>query len=126
MDLFMDPDLAASASSTADQPQPAVAPRALKVAVIVMGVTLIVGFIAVFTTIGYRVANPRAPGASDAGGNGAFAVDVPIPAGSAVADLQFTGDRALILLEGPGASQSLVVLDTARGRAIGRFTLARE
>ena len=86
-----------------------------------MGVTLIVGFIAVFTTIGYRVANPRAPGAG-----GPFAVDVAIPPGSTVAELRFTGDRALIMLEGPGASHSLVVLDTARGRAIGRFTLGRE
>lgn len=121
----MDPNLSEPGKPEADQQQqPAAAPRGLKIAVVVMGVILIVGFLAVFITIAYRVANPRAP----VPGEGPAGYDLPVAlsAGAEISGIEFTGERALLTVTGPDGAQSLIVLDTERGRTIGRFTLQPE
>lgn len=88
-----------------------------------MGVILIVGFVTVFITIAYRVANPRVIPPGEAGHEGGYAHGVAIPEGAEISDLQFTGDRVLMTVTGRDGARSLIVLDATRGRTIGRFNL---
>ena len=91
-----------------------------------MGVVLIIGFIAVFITIGYRVANPRTASVGERAGGSVYETRVRIPPGGEISHLQFTGDRALVTLSDRQGAQTLVVLNTANGRILGRFTLENE
>ncbi len=122
----MDSNLSAPAEPGTDQLQPVAAPRALKIAVIVMGVVLIIGFIAVFITIGYRVANPRTATPSDNGGASAYDTSVAIPRGGEISQLEMAEDRALVTISNAEDVQTLIVLDTVNGRIVGRFKLEYE
>jgi len=105
----------------------AVAPsRALKIAVVVMGIILVVGFVTVFITIAYRVANPRVIAPGEAGHEKGFEHRVAIPRGAGVSELDFTGDRVLMTVTGADGARTLIVLDAAHGRTIGRFALEPE
>ena len=122
----MDPNLSAPQEPQTDQLQPVAAPRGLKIAVIVMGVVLIVGFITVFVTIGYRIANPRVAAPAASGAEAIYDTSLSIPRGGEISQLQAAEDRALLTVTGANGVQTLIVLDTAKGRVIGRFTLNQE
>ena len=93
---------------------------------IVMGVILIVGFITVFVTIGYRIANPRAPAPTQSGTEQIYNTSISIPRGGEISDLKAGDERALVTITGLNGVQTLIVLDTAEGKIIGRFTLMQE
>ena len=118
-------DQSATAAGHNEDAAPPPAPRALKVAVIVMGVILIVGFIAVFTTIAYRIANPRAAAPAGEAGAG-FETAVAIPPGAEVTGMEIADGLALVTLRAADGSTVVVVLDPAKGRTLGRFTLQPE
>ncbi|MHA1545774.1 MAG: hypothetical protein ACTSUY_05055 [Alphaproteobacteria bacterium] len=97
--------------------------RGLKLTVIIMGVLLIIGFAVVLTTIVYRAATPGDEAKSAIRTRGAFGVvEVSIPTGSQVVETDLRGERALVRLQGAGATE-LLVLDIKRGIVLGRFRL---
>ena len=118
----------------ADQNAVAAPPRALKFAVIAMGVILIVGFAAVFITIGYRVANPERPvdalvgdAAGSAAAPAAFGtVSLDAPAGARVVGTALDGTRALITVRAGSGPDTVIVVDLATGAEIGRIAVGAE
>ena len=99
-----------------------------------MGVILIVGFAAVFITIGYRVANPERPvdavveGAADSGGAtvtfGNVALDAP--EGARVVGTTTDGNRALITVRAASGPDTVIVVDLVTGAEIGRIAVGAE
>jgi hypothetical protein len=126
MEAVMIKTLSEPGASAADQGVAIAPSRTLKIAVVVMGVILVVGFIAVFITIAYRVANPRVIAPGEAGHEKGFEHRVALPGGAEVSGLEFTGDRVLVTVTAADGAKSLIVLDATRGRTIGRFALEPE
>jgi hypothetical protein len=109
-----------TADATQPQDAPSGAPRALKAAVIVMGVLLVFGFAVVIITIANRAANPESTATAE-GGFGT--VEVAAPPGARVVRTVLEGRRALVTLRDEAGRETLVVLDVIRGQEVGRFAL---
>lgn len=89
--------------------------RALKVAVVFMGVLIVGGVIVLFTVLAQRMSS----------GGGAIASAVlDEPAGTRIAGTSTAPDRLVVQLQGGGPDR-VVVLDTKTGRVLGRVGLAR-
>lgn len=93
--------------------------RALKAAVIVMGVLIVAGVVTIVVTIVQRTAGSGAP---SAGGTTAQAT-LNEPEGTQIAGTSLSGDRLALQLQGGGAGR-VVVLDTRTGHVLLRATLA--
>ncbi len=92
--------------------------RALKAAVIVMGVLIVAGVAVIAVTIVRRMSGPGA-------GVGTVARAVlDEPAGTRIAGLSVAADRLAVQLQGGGPDR-VVVLDTTAGRVIARIGLAQ-
>jgi hypothetical protein len=89
----------------------------LKVAVVVMGVLIVVGVMALVTILVQRVGGLVASPAS-------VASLVDEPAGSHIAGASAAGDRVVLRLQGGGPDR-VVVVDLRSGRVVGRVGLAR-
>jgi hypothetical protein len=125
----MDPHPSAQVTAPSDpaREQPIPAPQGLKFVVILMGVILIVGFLVVFITIGYRIANPPNTSSDDIkNGLSSFTTDITVGPKVIIEDLAFSGKRAVLTLREDDNSSELIVLDTERGRILGRFNLTTE
>lgn len=104
--------------------------RALKIAVVVMGVMIVVGLAVIAVTILKRlggvsapepaIAVPYVPGVPLAGFDPAT---VPLPAGSRLQQIVPAGDRLVLHMAGEGGKDVLMVLDMAGGRVLGSFLL---
>ncbi|WP_156816310.1 hypothetical protein [Oceanibaculum indicum] len=105
--------------------------RALKIAVVVMGVMIVVGLAVIAATIvgrlGGKTEEPEpavtmslAPGAPLTTFDPAT---VPLPAGSRLQQIVPAGDRLVLHLAGEGGRNVLMVLDMAGGRVLGSFLL---
>ncbi|MGI4939503.1 MAG: DUF6476 family protein [Janthinobacterium lividum] len=89
--------------------------RALKVAVVFMGVLIVGGVIVLFTVLAQRMSS----------GSGVIAsVVLDEPAGTRIAGTSTAPDRLVVQLQGGGPDRVLV-LDTKTGRVLGRVGLAR-
>lgn len=89
--------------------------------VIVTGVLLVVGFIAVFGTIVYRVVNSAEP--VDAAVRGQFgSVDVSVADGTSLLGTTFIEDRLSIVTNSEGITE-VIIIDTKRGVELGRVRL---
>jgi hypothetical protein len=106
--------------------------RRLKVAVIVMGLVLIVGFGVVIGRIIYLVNRMEPPPlgsapAETAPSAGAASADVTlsVPAGAVVRHLSIAGDRLAVHYDSPGGS-GIVVVNPASGQVIRRIRLTPE
>jgi hypothetical protein len=93
--------------------------RILKIAVVVMGVILVLGFAAVIGRIAYLVTRTAKPAAS-----AAIAKDLrlPLPEGAAVRSLALSGDRLAVHFDthaGPGVA----ILDLLTGEPITHVQL---
>jgi len=92
--------------------------RALKAAVIVMGVLIVAGVAVLAVTLVQRigqVALPLAPAAPAL---------VDEPAGTRIAGASLAGERLVLQLTGGGPDR-VVVFDLVRGRIVGRVALTR-
>ena len=89
--------------------------RALKVAVVVMGVLIVGGVIVLFTVLAQRMSSGSGPIASAV---------LDEPAGTRIAGTSTAPDRLVVQLQGGGPDR-VVVLDTKTGRVLGRVGLAR-
>jgi len=104
--------------------------RALKIAVVVMGVMIVVGLAVIAVTIVKRlggasgpepaIAVPYVPGAPLTGFDPAT---VPLPAGARLQQIVPAGDRLVLHMAGEGGKDVLMVLDMAGGRVLGSFLL---
>jgi len=89
--------------------------RALKVAVVFMGVLIVGGVITLFTLLAQRMSSGSGPIASAV---------LDEPAGTRIAGTSTAPDRLVVQLQGGGPDR-VVVLDTKTGRVLGRVGLAR-
>ena len=108
----------------ADAPPPH---RALKAAVLIMGILLIVGFFVVFTTIIYRTVNSGGESrvSQRPSGPSYGNVEVSLPSGAIVGETELDGDRMIVRYTLNGAT-GYIVFDIKRGYEIGRFNLRPE
>jgi hypothetical protein len=90
----------------------------------VSGGIMILGLIAVFAAIVYKL-NERAPNASAAAFSAASPVEgqIAIPTGYRIVASALDGERALLTLAAPDGSTSLLLIDLASGATLGRYTI---
>lgn len=84
---------------------------------------MILGLIAVFSTIVYRLTSDAGSPAGRAGSEPAI-VNVSLPGGAKVLSTSISGARTLIHIEVPGETHGrLIVMETDSGKVIGRYRL---
>ena len=87
----------------------------------VSGGIMLLGLIAVFASIVYKL-NERSPSASaDFSADSPVEAEIAIPAGHRILSTALDGDRALLTLAGPDGSTSLLLIDLTTGAALGRY-----
>lgn len=96
--------------------------RALKIAVVVMGIILIVGFAAVIGRIAYLVmrGNTFQPAAARPLVQSAH---LPLPPGATVRSMSLAGDRLAVHYDSPGGP-AIVILDLVTGSTLSRIDLS--
>ena len=84
---------------------------------------MILGLIAVFSTIVYRLTSETTP-PPDADVDAPAIVNVSLPKDARVLSTSISGPRTLLLIEVPGERHGqLIVLETDTGKVIGRYRL---
>ena len=105
----------------------------LKITVIVLGVILVVGFLAMIGTVVYQLSHmkKKAPTAAATTVSGESLpvfgdVSVPIRQGERIARIQPSGDRLIIELATVEGDSRLVVLDQATGKVLGSIAFPQQ
>ena len=92
---------------------------------LISGGIMVLGFIAVFAALVYKLGllgGPGADGVSAASGEAA----IGIPAGARLVSSDLDGGRALLQLQSEDGTVSLVLVDLGSGRVLGRYALQSE
>jgi hypothetical protein len=89
---------------------------ALKLLVVVMGGLIVVGVGVLIYAMAVRFEAPRANYAD---------AKLALPAGARVIDMTASGDRLVLRVALPDATERLLVVDLVRGRQIGALELVR-
>jgi hypothetical protein len=89
---------------------------ALKLLVVAMGVLIVLGIGGLIYGLATRFEVPRA---------GAVDGKIALPAGAKVLDMAAAGDRLVLRVALPDATERLLVVDLAHGRQIGTLELVR-
>jgi len=101
--------------------------RSLKVLVIVMGVVLVAGIVALGFAVRYRVSHPReAPvvtGPSVGPASLPNATTLDLPPGARVVGAEASGDRLVVRIDLAGGGEELLVVNLATGTPIATVTL---
>ncbi len=84
---------------------------------------MMVGFIAVFAAIVYKVNDSSRRAAVGLSTASPVEARIALPPGYRVTATALDGDRALLTLAAPDGSASLLLVDLASGAALGRYTL---
>jgi hypothetical protein len=97
----------------------------------VSGSIMMVGLIAVFAAIVYKLGalGPAEDGGTETGVQAAGApIDarIALPAGTRVIASDLDGDRALLTVEAADGATSLLLVDLAAGEIVGRYALQPE
>jgi hypothetical protein len=95
--------------------------RALKIAVIVMGVLIVVGTTALIVVVVHRMSSPPSLVATLPA---SLAATLDEPAGTRIAGIAAARDRLAIQLQGGGADR-VVLIDPDTGAVTGRISLVR-
>lgn len=98
--------------------------RLLRVAVIVMGVILICGLIAVIGRIGYLVTRSGA-GTVTSGAPLTAQITAQLPAGATVRHMALSGDRLALHYDAPSGA-GIAVVELATGRTLSRINIVPE
>jgi len=123
MDAKPTPDLATAApTSTPGELSPGQV-RALKWAIIAMGIMIVVGLLAIVFRIVY-LASGRGQQAAVTAGPGADA-RVPLPAGAAIRAIALDSGRLAIHHESAGGP-GITIVDIGSGKVVSRITFAPE
>jgi hypothetical protein len=96
--------------------------RALKLAVIVMGILLVGGFAFVLAAIVYQASKGGQNGVASVTGLGAIEAELPIPKDATVTSLSLDGDRLALHLNS-AAGPEIAVVDLKSGKVVARFRL---
>jgi hypothetical protein len=104
--------------------------RALKIAIVVMGIMIVLGLLAVIGRIFYLAGKPQRPlaasGTSASTASGAVVlaprVRAEIPAGAAVKTMALAGDRLAVHFDAP-AGGGILVIELASGEVVSRVDL---
>ncbi|HBK07373.1 MAG TPA: hypothetical protein DDZ81_16220 [Acetobacteraceae bacterium] len=96
--------------------------RALKIAVVVMGVLIVVGTVGLVVGIARRSSAPVAPVVAALPASVAAVLDEP--AGTHIAGVVAVRDRLAVQLQGGGVDR-VVLIDPATGAVTGHISLAR-
>jgi hypothetical protein len=96
--------------------------RILKIAVVVMGVILVLGFAAVIGRIAYLVTRSGKPPATQSGAP-AKDLRLSLPEGAAVRSLALSGDRLAVHFD-THAGAGVAILDLLTGEPVTRIDLA--
>src|SRR5262249_55598937 len=94
--------------------------RVLKIIVVVMGVMLVAGFVALVVVIAGRVSQ-RGPVTQV--GHPFTSAPVELPAGARIESMTATGDRLVLAILAPAGNRQLVIIDLASGRQLGTISL---
>ena len=89
--------------------------------VVVSGGIMMLGLIAVFAAIVYKLGQPA--GAGDAFAARTVEAPIALPRGARVVAADLDGNRALLTLE-TEAGSTLLLIDLATGNVLGRYVLA--
>lgn len=120
--------------SPADMTEPAVPPmpdgpgvRALKIAVVVMGIMMVVGIFVVFARIVYLANQRGAQGTTVAASSTRLApqAQLALPAGASIRQVSLSGDRLAVHYDSPSGS-AIAVLDLATGSLLSRVQVVPE
>jgi hypothetical protein len=98
--------------------------RALRIAVIVMGVLIVMGLVAVIGRIIYLMARPSGQITSHSG-RLTPEIAAPLPAGAHIKSVTLQGDRLAIHYEA-AAGAGIVVIDLASGKTLSRVRAVPE
>jgi len=92
--------------------------RALKIAVVVMGIMLVVGFAAMVAVIAGRLSRgPPVPSASRA------PAPLEIPAGARIEAIGVGADRFALVVALPEGTREVIIVDIGSGRPLGVIPL---
>lgn len=93
----------------------------------VSGGIMMLGFIAVFAAIVYKL-NERAPAATTSAFSAASPVEgrIAIPSGYRIVESALDGERSLLTLAAPDGSTSLLLVDLTSGATLGRYAVEPE
>ncbi len=105
--------------------------RALKFAVVGMGVLIVIGLVVIFVTIAKRMGAGKGPDDAAAAVAPIAAPVTPfgdtvitIPRGGRMVDFRSDGNRILIHVKPPGLEEIIHVIDLATGKPLGTVTVA--
>lgn len=97
--------------------------RALRLAVIGMGVVLVVGFIIILARIFYLASRPGALASSPAAAVLHAEPALQLPAGGAVRSVSLSGNRLAVQYVSP-AGDGIAILDLETGRTLSRVKIS--
>jgi hypothetical protein len=101
--------------------------RALKVLVIVMGVLLVAGIVALGFAVQYRLTHsrqaPAAVGPAIGSAGAANAMTLDLPQGARVVGAEASGDRLVVRVELAGGSEELIIVNLVTGAPVATVTL---
>jgi len=89
----------------------------------VSGGIMVLGLIAVFAAIVYKVGERRPPIASGLDAASAIEGAIAMPTGHRLVAAALDGERALLTVEAPDGSTRLLLVDLATGNVIGRYAV---
>jgi len=96
--------------------------RVLRVAVIVMGIVLVVGFAFVLSAIVYQASKGRQVGAASGAMPAGTETELPVPKDATITALSLDGDRLALHLNA-SAGPEIAVVDLKTGKLIARVRL---
>jgi hypothetical protein len=102
--------------------------RALKVLVVVMGVLLVAGIIALGFAVQYRINHPRqaarvAAGPAIGPAGAATAMTLDLPPGAKVVGAEASGDRLVVRVELATGGEELIIVNLVTGAPVATVTL---
>ena len=107
-----------------DRPNRVDTVRALKILVIVMGIMLVAGFIALIISIAYMAKHRDTTAPVPAATRAPYAAPaIELPAGARIETMALGADRLVLNIITPDGNRELLVLDLASGRRIGTIPL---
>ncbi len=97
----------------------------LKIAVVIMGVMLIVGFVSLVAVIAQRLSHPPPAGATQSTQTAQLFTAPPLdlPAGARIETMSVGADRLVLNLALPDGNRQLLILDLTTGRRLGTIPL---
>lgn len=98
--------------------------RALKIMVVVMGIVLVGGFIALIVSIAYMAKQRQAAAPVAVAARAPYAAPpIKLPAGARIETMALGADRLVLSIVTQDGDRELLVLDPASGRRLGTIPL---